>query len=703
MANTIQLKRSSTASAVPTAGQLAEGELAINTNAADRKLYSKDAGGTVFEIGGGITDVVQDTTPQLGGDLQSNGFDIDMADNDQVTFGTSADAQMFFDATRLVIDVGTPDKLYIRGDQNSQISLHLTNTDSSSELADFGFFGSTALSIENRQNSGFVHIRGRDSGGTQTMLIEGDPDGALIGYYDGIAEWQTQDSNASGNTTGLEVKAHNQVYYDVGLNVMPIYEIDVSDTFDVDHASMLWHKDAGGAVTFTCENTTDAPNGTIWMVHNADTENITIAQGTGVTINWIEAGAAPAAGNVTLSQGGIVTVYKYTNTEYWVWGAKDGGAGGGISSVVEDATPQLGGNLESNGSDIVMADNDQLIFGTGSDVLIDWDGVDLEVRGAASNQTINLRDGHHLRLYDSTDVDWVDIHHDGSNINFTNNAGGYYFQDGNVLIRDGSQLSIWDSTNNDNINFTHDGTDLEVRGTGTGAIEIGPSGGIDLRLLDNCQIQLGNSNDFLMYWDGTRTIMDAVAASEVRVYGGPRFAVYDSADTDYIGFQVVSDIGRVVSAGTTAIRFQLGGVDEGGVQDSNANGNTSGMFVKDHQAILRDAGFNDLKDIAISADTTLNDEHAGALLIKTVSTAGIDLILPSSTTQFPEHHCTQFLNAGNSTVTINASTNTRTLYWLDGSTRTGGASTNRTIAYGGVITIYRLNSTTYYIWGSGIS
>jgi len=40
MSNTIQIKRSSTASSVPTAGQLAQGELAVNL--VDKKLYTKD-------------------------------------------------------------------------------------------------------------------------------------------------------------------------------------------------------------------------------------------------------------------------------------------------------------------------------------------------------------------------------------------------------------------------------------------------------------------------------------------------------------------------------------------------------------------------------------------------------------------------------------------------------------------------------------
>jgi hypothetical protein len=48
MSNTIQIKRSSTAASVPTAGQLAVGELAVNL--ADRKLYTKNASNVVVPV-----------------------------------------------------------------------------------------------------------------------------------------------------------------------------------------------------------------------------------------------------------------------------------------------------------------------------------------------------------------------------------------------------------------------------------------------------------------------------------------------------------------------------------------------------------------------------------------------------------------------------------------------------------------------------
>lgn len=50
MSNVIRLKRSSVASVVPAPSSLVDGELALNL--ADRKLFAKDTGGNIFEIGG---------------------------------------------------------------------------------------------------------------------------------------------------------------------------------------------------------------------------------------------------------------------------------------------------------------------------------------------------------------------------------------------------------------------------------------------------------------------------------------------------------------------------------------------------------------------------------------------------------------------------------------------------------------------------
>lgn len=65
MANTIILKKSSTASSVPAAGSLQPGELAVNLS--DAKLYTKTTGGTVILVGSGAPSV--SLTTQVTGTL----------------------------------------------------------------------------------------------------------------------------------------------------------------------------------------------------------------------------------------------------------------------------------------------------------------------------------------------------------------------------------------------------------------------------------------------------------------------------------------------------------------------------------------------------------------------------------------------------------------------------------------------------------
>ena len=66
-------------------------------------------------------DVVDDTTPQLGGDLQSNGNDIDFADNDKAIFGTGGDMEIFTDGTNSFIK-NTTGNLRIQ-DSNGNIQI----------------------------------------------------------------------------------------------------------------------------------------------------------------------------------------------------------------------------------------------------------------------------------------------------------------------------------------------------------------------------------------------------------------------------------------------------------------------------------------------------------------------------------------------------------------------------------------------------
>ena len=97
MSNTIQIKRSTTAAAVPTAGQLAVGELAVNL--VDKKLYTKDAVGAVVEMGfynqGNILGTVSESSGVPTGAIiesgsNANGEFVKYADGTMICTGTAA-------------------------------------------------------------------------------------------------------------------------------------------------------------------------------------------------------------------------------------------------------------------------------------------------------------------------------------------------------------------------------------------------------------------------------------------------------------------------------------------------------------------------------------------------------------------------------------------------------------------------------------
>ena len=95
MANTIITKNSATATAVPTAGQLVQGELAVNVT--DKRLFTENSGGTVVELG-------------------TNPSQVNFADNSKAIFGAGSDLQIYHDGTNSYISDSGQGRLIILSD-----------------------------------------------------------------------------------------------------------------------------------------------------------------------------------------------------------------------------------------------------------------------------------------------------------------------------------------------------------------------------------------------------------------------------------------------------------------------------------------------------------------------------------------------------------------------------------------------------------
>ena len=160
------------------------------------------------------------------------------------------------------------------------------------------------------------------------------------------------------------------------------------------------------------------------------------------------------------------------------------GGGGGISNVVEDTTPQLGGNLDVNAKNINFGDSasasdDRLNFGAGTDFSIYHDGSNsyIDVDPDASDQ--------HLYIRNNVTTD------NGGNIYIQAKAGEH-----SILCADDSYVALY---HNGSLRFATNSTGIEVFGTATA---------VNWKVYDNKHFSAGADDDFQIYHDGTNTYLD---------------------------------------------------------------------------------------------------------------------------------------------------------------------------------------------------
>lgn len=458
MANTIIIKQSSTATDIPTAGQMTTGELAVNVT--DMKLYSKDAT-TVFELG-----------------TKWDGFLIEKATADGDSTGEG--------------------QLWVRDDAPN------------------------------------------------TLWFTGD--------------------------TGIDRP--------IGYNGMPPLAISASQNMLLAQVGYMLHKSSGVAITLTCAQDTDTWDGATWAFHNDDTEDVTIAAGASVTVYYVEAGAAPVAGSVVIKQGGIVSIYKRSNTEFWVWGAKDGVTGSGVSAL-DDL------------SDVTLtspADDSILIYDTGTarwrDYTMSGD-LDLNDVGVTTLQasaitgktalTSGLLSTDEMLISDAGLLKRMDI--SVLQTYMQANLSGFGTVNGTGT---NNYVAVWNGTDDiDAVGSLNIANVVDKTGTETitGAWE----------WQDSASIRFGNSADAIMYYDGVDDFrIDLLDTNNFRVRGGTsgteamfhalangEFGAYYNGSLKFTTTNVGVNI-----TGNIALTGTIDGVDMANVLQTTTNfgGDVSGVY-----------------------------------------------------------------------------------------------------------------------------
>jgi hypothetical protein len=152
------------------------------------------------------TDLVNDTSPQLGGDLASNGNDITMADDDKILLGTGGDLQLYCDNSNSYIkDAGAGSLLLWTGNGN-EIKF-ISQSDGSETMADMNADGSVDLYYNNVKKFETTNTGVTVTGTVAATAVTGDgsgltgvdpfPSGTKLSFFQASAPtgWTQDTSN----------------------------------------------------------------------------------------------------------------------------------------------------------------------------------------------------------------------------------------------------------------------------------------------------------------------------------------------------------------------------------------------------------------------------------------------------------------------------------------------------------------------------
>ena len=517
MANTIKQKRGTTD---PAASDLVVGELAINTN--DGGVFTKTDGGTVVELGASIN---LDTSPQLGGDLASNGHDIRVADDDRLKLGDNSDLEIFHRSSNnhsVIKETGSgnlnivADNLVVRSETDENKALF--NSDGAVKL-----YYDNVIRFETATDG--IAVTGNIAIGDGRRLNIGD-NADLIIFHNGTTNDSVIKENASGN---LVLAGDNVVIRNTDLN-------ENKAQFNTDGAVELYYDNVK---RFETTSTGIDVTGTL-NVSSTSTFQNHVSLGDDNTIKLGDS-------------DDLEIYYNSTNLNSVI---KENGSG---SLVLAGNNVQI---KNTNGTEfkaqfntdaaVILFHNNIKKFettSTGIDVTGHVEADTLNVSGGTTFQSnVSLGDDDELRFGANNDFKIV---HDPNDCRFENsngdikfkNTGSYFFFD-----EDGGE-TLASFINDGAVNLFHNGSKkLETTSTGidvTGHVEadtLNVSGTTTFQsnvdFSDSIRLRVGDGNDLQIYHDGADSYIEDTGTGSV-VFKGSFFKFRDTSNNNI--FQAGSD------------------------------------------------------------------------------------------------------------------------------------------------------------------
>ena len=628
----------------------------------------------------GITAIVQDLTPQLGGNLDLNGKNINgngninLADNYKLTLGTGNDLELSHDGVSSYIrDVGAGD-LQIFASDDVYIRGQGTNT----YMARFNESGAVTLYHNN-----VVRLITTDSGITVTDEVEAVE---FIGALRGPTKFKGQAGEAlsagdpvyisgiSGNTTVVSKADANDaskmpafgiidasVSANASCQVLTFGEMHNLDTSAFSEGDELYvsntgtltttipsgessqiqkiakvtrsHASAGGIFIMGAGRSNAVPNldnGDIFIgdgTNHATTTSLNTAVNALTLTNYLPLSGGAMTGNITTSgtfdgrdvsvdgakldgiaTGADVTLNEIsagTNVTISAGGVISSTASGGLAHVVDDTTPQLGGNLDLNSNDITGTGNlnftgSVTLSGTvdGRDVAADGTKLDGIEASADVTDTANVTAAGALMDSEVTNLAQVKAFDSSDYATAAQGttadaalpkAGGT--MTGDILFNDSVKAKFGTSSD---LEIYHDGSNSYISDTGTGDVIVK---GRYIRLQDEVGTNLltADGNDAVsLYFGGasklatTSTGIDVTGAVSINASSAPtwdtdtHFWAESGFGVRYDGYQHRWDVGltrteamRIDSTGKVGIGTSTlnnnKAVIEGGVASTNGS------------------------------------------------------------------------------------------------------------------------------------
>lgn len=550
---------------------------------------------------------------QATDELIFEGADLHIKDDDILNFGDGKDVSVTWDGTNLAVEAVA--------DNTGQIQVGATNA---------------------------IDLLYYDSSAGKTVLF--DVDTAIIEINDWDVNLQDDDFLYFGDSNDISINWDGTQLSVDGAAEGTVIRIGAANSQNL----LIYGDNTNDTVEWDSTGEDVRFNG--WDLSIMDTDILNFGDGDDITITWdktdLHIDAAAADSKIQLGYtNNIDLIISGDNTN---------------QTITFDTSAE---DMQFNGFDLTLQDDDILNFGDADDIFMAWDATTFKIDGIAASTPFHLGDastGFDLTYYFET-AGTIFFDYDGDDLQFSDNMSlAFGSSDDITIVWDKTDLLIdgagegtvikIGATNSQNIVIYGDNTNTTVEWDSTG--EDVRFNGWDLSLQDADILNFGDGDDITITWDATQLNIDGAAANkairigftnnqDINIYGDNTndTVIFDTSaemctfngfdltmnDADIIKFGDSGAESTIASDGTnTNWTVSSGAVDIGDGGTTNyASFSTTGNLTLTGSAQL--TSFR-RKVTAKVGDYTLTTADSGGVFTNYGAGVGVNFTLPAKAT-----------------------------------------------------------------------